>query len=95
MAEARTDLVRRYELKLKLVEAEAVGRTKALRSGLDEAERCEKAAADTLSSVQAELASARAELFSFSSDLGVNRREEGEETVNTWQTDACQDNKRC
>ena len=64
MAEARADLVGRYDLKLKLMEAEAMGRTNALRSGLDEAEHREKAAAAALSSVQAELASARAELFS-------------------------------
>ena len=62
MAEARADLVGRYDLKLKLVEAKAVGRTNALRSGLDEAEHCEKAARAALSLVQAELASARAEL---------------------------------
>ena len=49
---------------MKLKEAEAVGRTNALGLGLDEAERREKATAATLSSVQAELASARAELFS-------------------------------
>ena len=63
-AKARVDLVGRYDLKLKLVEAEAVGRTKALRSGLDEAERHEKAVVAALSLVQAELASARAELAS-------------------------------
>ena len=62
-AEARTDLVGRYDLKLKLVEAEAVGRTNALGLGLDEAERREKATAATLISVQAELAYARAELL--------------------------------
>ena len=42
VAEARADLVGRYDLKLKLVEAEAVGRTTALRSGLAEAEQREK-----------------------------------------------------
>ena len=46
------------------MEAEAVGRTTRLRSGLAEAERREKAAAAALTSVQAELASARAELLS-------------------------------
>ena len=38
VAEARADLAGRYDLKLKLVEAEGVGRTTALRSGLAEAE---------------------------------------------------------
>ena len=33
VAEARVDLVGRYDLKLKLVEAEAVGRTTAIKSG--------------------------------------------------------------
>ena len=64
VAEARADLVGRYDLKLKLVEAEAVGRTTALRSGLAEAEQREKAAAAALVSVQAELSSARVELLS-------------------------------
>ena len=63
-AKAHADLVGRYDLKLKLVEAEVVGRTNALRSGLDEAEHREKSAVAALSSVQAELASARAELLS-------------------------------
>ena len=64
MAEARADLAGRYDLKLKLVEAEGVGRTTALRSGLAEAEQREKAAAAALISVQAELASTRAEMLS-------------------------------
>ena len=63
MAEARADLAGRYDLKPKLVEAEAVGRTTALRSGLAEAEQREKAAVAALISVQAELAYARAELL--------------------------------
>ena len=54
----------RYDLKLKLVEAEAVGRTTALKSGLAEAGQCEEEAVAALISVQAELASARAELLS-------------------------------
>nr|XP_020168137.1 vicilin-like seed storage protein At2g18540 [Aegilops tauschii subsp. strangulata] len=37
VAEARVDLVGRYDLKLKPVEAEAMGRTTALKSGLAEA----------------------------------------------------------
>ena len=64
MAKARADLLGRYNLKLKLVESEAVGRTNALRSGLDEAEHHKKAAAATLTLVQTEVASARAELLS-------------------------------
>ena len=63
MDEARVDLMRRYDLKMKLVEAEVAGRTAALRSRLTEAERCTKAAAAALVSAQAELASARAELL--------------------------------
>nr|XP_020194689.1 uncharacterized protein LOC109780517 [Aegilops tauschii subsp. strangulata] len=64
VAEARADLVGRYDLKLELVEAEAVGRTTALRTELAKVEQREKAAAAALVSAQAELASARAELFS-------------------------------
>ena len=48
VAEARTDLAGKYDLKLKLVEAEGVGRTAALRSGLAEAEQREKAAVAAL-----------------------------------------------
>ena len=57
VAKARADLAGRYDLKPKLVEAEAVGRTAALRSGLAEAEQRDKAATAALISVQAELAS--------------------------------------
>ena len=57
VAEAHADLAGRYDLKLKLVEAEGVGRTAALRSGLVEAEQRDKAATAALISVQAELAS--------------------------------------
>ena len=53
----------RYDLKLKLVEAEAEDRTTTLRSRLAEAEQREKAAATALFSMQAKLASARAELL--------------------------------
>ena len=60
VAEARSDLAGRHDLKLELVEAEAVGRTAALRSGLAEAEQREKATTAALILVQAELASARA-----------------------------------
>ena len=60
---ARTDLECRHDLKLKLMEAEAEGRTTAPRSRLDEAEQREKAAVAVLISVQADLASARAELL--------------------------------
>ena len=63
VAEGRADLANRYNLKLKLLEAEADGRTAALRSKLNEVEQREKAAAAALISVQAELASARAELL--------------------------------
>lgn len=64
VAEACADLAGRYDLKLDPLEAEAVGRTAALRSGLAEAEQREKAAVAALISVQAELASAGAELLS-------------------------------
>ena len=57
VAEASADLANRYNLKLKLMEAEGVGRTAALRSGLAEAEQRDKAATAALISVQAELAS--------------------------------------
>ena len=63
VVEARADLVSRYDLKLKLVEAEVAGRTAALRSRLTEAERHTEAAAAALVSAQAELASARTELL--------------------------------
>ena len=63
MAEARADLEGRCDLKLKLVEAEAEGRTTTLRSRLDEVEQREKAAAAALISIRTELASARAELL--------------------------------
>ena len=61
VAEARADLEGRYDLKLKLVEAEAAGRTAALKSRLTEVERREEATAAALVSVQAELDSAHAE----------------------------------
>ena len=48
---------------MKLVEAGAAGRTAALKSRFTEVERCEEAAAAALVSVQAELASACAELI--------------------------------
>ena len=51
MVKARSDLANRYNLKLKLVEAEAEGRTTALRSRLDEAEQHEKADAAALVSI--------------------------------------------
>nr|XP_020164068.1 paramyosin-like [Aegilops tauschii subsp. strangulata] len=63
VVEARADLANRYDLKLKLVEAEAKGRTAALRSRFAEAEQREKATAAALISMQGELASARAELL--------------------------------
>ena len=63
VAEARADLERRHDLKLKLVEAKAAGRTAALKSKLAEAERRQEATATALVSVQAELASARTELL--------------------------------
>ena len=63
MAEARTDLARRYDLKLKLVEAEVTGKTAALRSRLTEEEWRAEATAAALVSAQAKLTSARAELL--------------------------------
>ena len=45
VAKAPTDLEGRYDLKLKLVEAEATGRTAALKSRLTEVERREEATA--------------------------------------------------
>nr|XP_020195975.1 vicilin-like seed storage protein At2g18540 [Aegilops tauschii subsp. strangulata] len=62
VAEAHADLEGWYDLKLKRVEDEAAGRTTALKSKLAEAERREEATATALVSVQAELASACAEL---------------------------------
>ena len=51
VAEPRADLAGRHDLKLKLMEAEAVGRTAALMSGLAEAEQRQKATAAALISV--------------------------------------------
>ena len=51
MAEARADLAIRYDLKLKLLEAESEGRTAALRSGLAEAEQRKNAATAALISL--------------------------------------------
>ena len=62
--DSHADLVNRYDLKLKLVEAEAEGRTAVLRSRMAEAEQREKAATAALISMQAELAAALAELLS-------------------------------
>ena len=63
MAEAHANLASRYDLKLKLVAAEAVGRTAALKSRLTEAERREEATAAAMASARAELAFAHAELL--------------------------------
>ena len=52
VAEGRADLANIYDLKLKLVEAEAEGRPPALWSKRNEAEQREKAAAAALISVQ-------------------------------------------
>ena len=62
--EARADLESRRNLKLKLVEAGAAGRTVSLKSKLVEVERREEATASVLASAQAKMASARAELLS-------------------------------
>ena len=51
VAEARAVFAGRHDLKLTLVEAEAVGRTTALKSALAEAEQNEKAASTALTSV--------------------------------------------
>ena len=64
VAEARANLESRHNLKLKLVEAGAAGRTAALKSWLVEVERREEATASALASAQAELVSSRAELLS-------------------------------
>nr|XP_020151778.1 plectin-like [Aegilops tauschii subsp. strangulata] len=69
VAEARADLEGRHDLKLKLAEAEAAGRTAALRPRLAEVERRKEATAAALVSAQAELASARAELLSLQQRL--------------------------
>ena len=63
VAKARADLVSRYDLKLKQVEATVAGRTAALRSRLTKVERRAAAATAALVLAQAELASARAELL--------------------------------
>jgi len=63
VAEGRADLANRHDLKLKLLEAEAEGRIIGLRSRSAEAEQREKAATAALIFVQAELASACAELL--------------------------------
>ena len=63
VVDARADLPNRYDLKLKLVEAEAEGRAATLRSRLAAVEQREKAVAAALISMQAELASACAELL--------------------------------
>ena len=63
VAETRTNLDNRYGMKPELVGAKADGRGSALRSRLAEAQQREKVAAAALISVQAELASARAELL--------------------------------
>ena len=63
MAEAHVDLVREYEEKLELIEAEAAGRTAALRSKLTEAMQHAKATAAALVSAQTELSSSRVELL--------------------------------
>ena len=59
MAKARADLANEHDLKLKLLEAKAEGRTTALRSRLDKAEQREKIMAVALTSAQANLTSAR------------------------------------
>ena len=61
--EAHAALDNRSALQLKLVAAEAEGRTTALRSRLTTAEQREKAAVAALISVQVEPASTRAELL--------------------------------
>lgn len=61
--EARVDLESRHDLKLKLVEDGAAGRTAALKFRLVEVEWREEGAASSLASAQAELASAHAELL--------------------------------
>ena len=63
VVEACADLDNRYGMKPELVGAKADGRGSALRSRLAEAQQREKVAAAALISVQAELASARAELL--------------------------------
>ena len=62
-AEVRADIASRYDLKLKLVEADVASRTAALSSRLTEAEQHAEAAAAALVSAQAKLTSARAELL--------------------------------
>ena len=63
VAEARAGLEREYEERLKLVKAEATGRTAALRTRLTEATQRAEATAAALSSAQAELASSRTKLL--------------------------------
>ena len=53
MAEAHADLESRHDLKLKLVQFGAAGRTAVLKSRLIEVERPEEASTAALASVQA------------------------------------------
>nr|XP_020187187.1 tropomyosin-like [Aegilops tauschii subsp. strangulata] len=71
VAKARADHDNTHDLKLKMVEAGAEGRTNTLRSRLDEVERREKAAAAALISVQADLAAAHADLLSLQQQVGT------------------------
>ena len=75
MAEVRADLVCKYDQRLELIEAEAAGRTAALKSRLTEADHREEATAAALATAQAELASAHAEL------LSLQRRVDDAESV--------------
>ena len=63
MEEARTGLVREYRERLELIEAEAAGRTAALRPKLTKATQRTEATTAALISVQTELASSRTELL--------------------------------
>lgn len=63
MVQVRADLVREYDQRVELIEAEAAGRTAALRSKLTEAAQRTEATAAALVSAQTELASSRAEML--------------------------------
>ena len=72
-AKAHADLADEYRLALVFLEAEAKGRTIALRTKLDEAEQHERAAVAAQTSARADLTSARAGFLPFSDRLTAPR----------------------
>nr|XP_020178607.1 dynein regulatory complex protein 1 homolog [Aegilops tauschii subsp. strangulata] len=88
VAKAREDLANEYDLKLKFLEAEAEGRTTALRSRLDEAEQCERTDVAAQTSAQADLASTRADLLSLQQQIDdvASLAQQNREEACRWQT---------